>query len=471
MSTKYNNNKLYDWNEFDKFSESREVSLSKKQRCLCNKCGSKNIIYTNGKTSRVCTDCGTDSNEIMDDSPEWNSYDDGKAETSRCGAPTNAFFPNSSLSTTINIWGYSKMKMLNSWGQVPYNERSLGRILSFIDEKCAPYKIPKAIKDEAKILYKNIKEIKHATGINKGKNLIIRGNNRIDIIAACLYFGSILQHAPRSSSEIAEIFGLGLKQITKGCRKFLEIMKDNFIIFDMKPSHGADFIERNCVKIGITKQIILLAQNISNNISKLDLATDHNATSVAAASILLACQELNYNVDKKLISDVFEISAVTIQKTYKRIEQYQKILVSNEETIRIAHELNIKLLTDHFNNDNIPTESIGTVSEQVLDNNVSDQISPEIIIDENDIVKQDNELTKKIKLEERKKIKEYKRIEKEQQQLIKSLKQNKRGRPPITDSRSSQEIDSQHQKVKEKRHKRVKNIQSQNNVFVNITSV
>ena len=143
--------------------------------------------------------------------------------------------------------------MLRNWGQVPYRERSLAEVLNDIDSKCKKYNITKAVIDNAKILYKNIRETKHESGTNKGKNVIIRGINRKQIIAACFYFGSVLQKIPRSTKEVADIFNLEIKQITKGCRKFLEIMKDNFIVFDIKPSYGSDFVDRFGSKIKLSK--------------------------------------------------------------------------------------------------------------------------------------------------------------------------------------------------------------------------
>lgn len=396
---------------------------------ICPSCKSKNLIFSMGKTSYICSDCGTKSEDILDDSPEWNNYEDGKVENCRCGAPTSAFFPISSLGTTINAPGYSKVKMLRNWGQMPYKEHSLSEILNDIENKCRKYKISKAIVDNAKILYKNVRDSKHDSGMNKGKNVIIRGLNRKQIIAACLYFGAILQKFPRSTKEVADIFTLELKQVTKGCRKFLEIMKDNFIIFDIKPSHGVDFIERFGNKLKISKQTIELAKLISENTTRLELASDHQATSIAAASILLALNILenendNLDISKKQISEIFNISDVTITKTYKKIYPYKKIVTSTKITNRICHKINLKLMSNELENDiknendnHAATEVMPKVQETETEAvirklNISKQIEPTttdihesniytdqtIEIDETDVIKKDDILTKKDKL-------------------------------------------------------------------------
>ena len=458
------------WDILDNFSNDNEdnskqksnikQTMDKYNQC-CSACKSTNIIYTSGRGSYVCGICGTESQEILDESPEWNNYEDGKSDNGRCGAPINAFFPKSSLGTTINAPGYSKVKMLRNWGQVPYRERSLAEVLNDIDSKCKKYKITKAVIDNAKILYKNIRETKHTSGDNKGKNVIIRGVNRKQIIAACFYFGAVLQKAPRSVKEVADIFDLELKQVTKGCRKFLETMKDNFIIFDIKPSHGSDFIERFGSKIKLSKETIQLAKTISDNTTRIDIASDHQSTSIAAASILLAANILDQNLNKKTISEVFDISDVTITKTYKKIYPFQKIVVSDDLTNKICHKINIKFMTEGLDNtevndiddeSNSETEEDHIESEsetEILIRKLNQQYQPENTIqtdqqslqtskenlDESDVVKKDNTQSKKNKLiliqkekekrkEEKLKLKEdkikAKQMEKEKQKIKKN---------------------------------------------------
>ena len=344
------------WNILDNFSNTKSID-TKINIKKCNNCSSLNIVYSFGHNSCVCSDCGTESNEIIEDNNDWNN-EDNRYESNKNNMAMSAFFPKSSLGTMINIPGYSKVKMLRNWSHIPYKERSLAEVLNDIDNKCKKYKITKAVIDNAKILYKNIRETKLVN--EKDKTVIIRGINRKQIIAACLYFGAILQKSPRSTKEIAEIFNLELKQITKGCRKFLEIMKDNYIVFDIKPFHGTDFIRRFGKKLQLSNQLLDLAEIIANNSTKLDLITDHQATSIAAASILLASiiinnnkeindieliEDLNYEeitkrndmlINKKKISEIFNISDVTITKTYKKLLPFKDIIIDNELTNKIG---------------------------------------------------------------------------------------------------------------------------------------
>lgn len=350
--------KISDGNTIDDILNNVNQKIITKNNNTCNNCNSSNILFESLKSYYVCDDCGTIIQELLDKGPEWCNFDDNYHQNnSRCGNATNQFLPESSMGTIIGGKGYSRLRILQSWNQMPYKERSLSEVLQHIDSKLKNYKISKSIIDNAKILYKNISEIKHNSGINKGKNIIIRGLNRRGLIAACAFYGAKLQGIPRSPKEIADIFDLKLPQVTKGCRKFLELM-DYQVNYNLKTSEAKDFIERYAHKLNIKKNHIDFAIKIATNITKLDIASDHQPTSIAAGSILLMSELTNTSINKKIISDLFRISEVTITKTYKKIIIYKSIIINDEITNKLIEKINEKI------NDN----------PDILDNNIHDSL-------------------------------------------------------------------------------------------------
>ena len=95
---------------------------------------------------------------------------------------------------------------------MPYRERALYNVFESIQIRAVNNGIPLCIIEEAKNLYKKISEIQ-----------INRGSNRHGIIASCIYKACILQGCPRSAKEIAHIFKLNIKHMTKGCKKFVKL--------------------------------------------------------------------------------------------------------------------------------------------------------------------------------------------------------------------------------------------------------
>ena len=226
---------------------------------------------------------------------------------------------------------------------MPYKERALSNVFHHIEGSMKTYKITKAIIECAKTLYNNVSQLKHKEGPNKGKNIIIRGYNRSGIIAACAFYASKLNEAPRSVKEIAEIFGLKVTQVTKGCRKFLELNDYQNSTYNLASSHAQDFVERNGYKLKLKKQHIDMAIKIAINVEKLQIAADHQPTSLAAGSLLLVIGMYELNINKKNISDIFGISEVTIAKTFKKISQYKNILLDDKFVDLALKKMNDKI--------------------------------------------------------------------------------------------------------------------------------
>ena len=290
----------------------------------CSSCNSQNLINDNGEI--ICKDCGTINYCTIDSSAEWRFYgsEDSKfSDPTRCGLPTNALLPESSLGSTVSFkYGESyemrKIRNYHLWNAMPYKERSLYNVFDGIQVRANDNGIPSCIIDEAKNLYKTISDIQ-----------INRGSNRNGIIASCIYKACILQGCPRSAKEIAEIFKLNITHMTKGCKKFDEILNlDNCqnLCVASNTTKSIDFIERFCSKLNLGKNIVKICKHVCEKADEYNLVSKCIPPSIAAGSIFLVCNILNINISKKEISTTCKISEVTISKCYKSLLKYHKYL-------------------------------------------------------------------------------------------------------------------------------------------------
>lgn len=355
MNQEINNQKEASVDEIDDMSDDELLSLlnnidyeeeiktinkleaSTQKQIICEKCNSENsIAQDTSEGIIVCMNCGTVQSEIFDNSPEWKQYNDSGKDLSRCNNATNIFLPQSSLGSTIACSSRCKIKILEGWSAMPYKERSLNIVLKDIQAKCRSVGILKCIEDDAKILYKNISESKHLDGKNKGKHMIVRGSNRKSLIAACVFYACKRKEKTRSPKEIAKLFGLKYKDMTKGCKIFLRLIKLKNLNYEINVSNAQDFITRYCRDLHINNELIAETIKIAKNIQKLNIASMHAPYSIAAGSILLTIQLNNLNIDRKSIAKKFGVSDVTIIKAYKQIETYKDIILNDELTEQIA---------------------------------------------------------------------------------------------------------------------------------------
>lgn len=349
-------------------SDSTKVNNNNSQNSLsCTNCNnSDNIIEDNSQGIIVCKNCGQVLDSIMDINPEWRNLYEGGDNTHH-GVGVSKLLPQSSLGTTIGGGNFkSRIKTLHRWSAMPYRERSLQQVFKQFQERCAKIGILKCIEDDAKIMYKTISECKHIDGKNKGKFIIIRGKNRINLIAACIFFACKRKGVSRSPKEIADIFEINYTDITKGCKNFQKIIKKGNIDINTGFSKSEDFVERYCKELHIKEKYTNEAIKIAKNINNMNIATVHTPFSIATSSILLMAEINNITtINKKQIAKKFGVSEVTINKTYKKVKEYKDILndqikvddyITNMLNENAKHITIPETLIHQFKRFNLPTD-------------------------------------------------------------------------------------------------------------------
>lgn len=312
------------------------ISLTDGQCTSCKKIGY--LIEETHENSIICSYCGVVNEILLDHGPEWRQFnDDQKGEVNgRCGAPSNFFFPQSTQGTVMTGIGSSRLKRKQKWNSMVYKERSLNNVFEFIKKKCADGGIPKSISDTAQIMYKKINDSTHKTGINEGKQIIIRGDNRISIIAACVFKSCEMNKNPRSIREIAKVFSIDEKKVTKGNKQYDKLIKnsDELAMIDKQITGNTaeDFIRRHAGKLGMTADEMNLAARVARNCERLKLVSDHNPYSVAAGAIFVMMDYTEYTYDKKEIAQLLETSDVTINKIYAKISPLSEALIDDDAT-------------------------------------------------------------------------------------------------------------------------------------------
>ena len=335
----------------EKIGNPKRADIFAKTKCkVCGSIGS--LIEDHAEGSVQCTTCGVVIEHIFDQGPEWRQYnnDDNRTEkNNRCGCPSNFFFPKSSQGTIMANTGSSRLRRKQGWDSVPYKEKSLREVFAVIISICKQNKIKVIISDTAQILYKKIHDSKHKTGKNIGKNVIIRGDNRMSIIAICVHKACEMNKDPRTLKEIAAMFDLPEKKLSKGSKKFDLLMKNaddqNLILEQLDGSTPEDHIRRcgtpefkekflrQLKTKPLTPEEINMSVRVAANCSNMKLASDHNPQSVAVGAILVMIAKTGRpSPDRKELARIMGTSDVTVTKIYHKISPYADALVDDDAT-------------------------------------------------------------------------------------------------------------------------------------------
>ena len=306
-----------------------EENIISKSELYCNKCLKESIKNIKGEL--ICMSCSTCYGVSIDSGAEWRFYgsDDSKgADPNRCGMPTNSLLPEFSIGSIIpyrnnESFHMKKIRNYNTWIGSCYREKSLYNVFESISIRAKNYGIPNCIIEDAKYKYKIISEVK-----------ISRGENRIGIIASCLFIACYENKSRRSIKEIAEIFKIPPTSMTKGFKKFNEIMlslkpeyKDKF---NSCISESVDFINRFCSNLNLEKEIIDICRYVCNKIEQYDLVSENTPTSKTAGSIYLVVYLFDLDISKKDISNTCSTSDVTICKCFSKLIDYYVYLIPED---------------------------------------------------------------------------------------------------------------------------------------------
>jgi len=270
----------------------------------------------------LCNICGKFVNNI-NNSPEWRFYgseDSKRTDPTRCGMPLNVLLPESSIGTSINNKGnyMDRISTRQRWNSMPYKERSKYKVFVEIELKCSNHKLPIVISETAKSLYSVISDTK-----------ISRGENRRGVIAACVFNACKECNVPRSVNEVATIFDMNSKVLTKGCKNYTEIIRLSKINIKRTQNTGTikvdDFIERFCYNISLDEGDIDIIKIIAIYCEKLNLVYDNTPPAMATGCIYLFCKLKKLDISKKIISENCSISEVTINKCYKKLDENDEL--------------------------------------------------------------------------------------------------------------------------------------------------
>ena len=132
----------------------------------------------------------------------------------------------------------------------------------------------------------------------------------------------------RSNEEVAKLFGVKSKKLSKGCNEFAELMyqKDKDYVKKMRPIDSKDLIERFCVVLEIDERYIDIANKVALLVDKLGICQENNPKSIAVGCIYLISQNYNLGFTKKEIADNCHTSEVTVSNTYSQMAKFKKYL-------------------------------------------------------------------------------------------------------------------------------------------------
>jgi len=335
----------------------------------CSTCDDDTAIETVG-AEIVCMRCGTIVDVPLEQGAEYRWFSseagNGGADPSRCGFPVNHLMPESSLGTMILSKNQSplmrRIKRYHMWNLMPYRERTLWTIFESLQVRASNAGVGLAVLEEAKELFAQLTA-----------SAICRGQAQRDaMLAACLWEALKRHEAHRMPKDIADIFNIPLKQVTKGIKQFQHLfairtsgqMTDTYAnpakaaVVDspaletsdvltarayqrraiwqktaIRTTSYEDFIVPFLTNLAIPRASSAALENLVRHIcaktEELGIVPENTPPSLTASVIAFAAQEVGIRLEIAEVARVCGISAVTIQKCLKRMVGWKEKLMEH----------------------------------------------------------------------------------------------------------------------------------------------
>ena len=299
-------------------SESETESTSEELRCP--ECGGQlNADTSHGET--VCQDCGlvVDEDEI-DHGPEWRAFDSKeKDEKSRVGAPTTNMMHDKGLSTNIgwqdkDAYGNSlssrqreKMQRLRTWNERfrtrDSKERNLKQALGEIDRMASALGLPENVRETASVIYRRALD-----------DDLLPGRSIEGVATSSLYAAARQAGTPRSLDELANVSRVDKDEIARTYRYVVRELK-----LEIQPADPGSYVPRFASDLDLSDESERRARQLLKNAKEEGVHSGKSPVGLAAAAVYAASLLTNEKVTQSEVSDVANISEVTIRNRYHEL--------------------------------------------------------------------------------------------------------------------------------------------------------
>ncbi|MFC7154691.1 transcription initiation factor IIB family protein [Halomarina halobia] len=307
-------------------SEAEAETEEVESETTCPECGGRLVTDTeHGET--VCTDCGLVVEEdSIDRGPEWRAFDSAERDRkSRVGAPTTTMMHDKGLSTNIgwqdkDAYGKAlssrqraKMQRLRTWNERfrtrDSKERNLKQALGEIDRMASALGLPENVRETASVIYRR--------ALNED---LLPGRSIEGVATAALYAAARQAGTPRSLDEVTMVSRIDKMELTRTYRYIIRQLN-----LEIKPADPESYVPRFASDLDLSDEVERRARELLRNARDTGLLSGKSPVGLAAAAIYAAALLSNEKVTQSQVSEVANISEVTIRNRYKELLEASEV--------------------------------------------------------------------------------------------------------------------------------------------------
>jgi transcription initiation factor TFIIB len=291
-----------------------------REALVCPECGG-NVVVDESRGETVCSDCGLVVDEdSIDRGPEWRAFDSAERDRkSRVGAPTTNLMHDKGLSTNIgwqnkDAYGNSlsarqreQMQRLRTWNERfrtrDSKERNLKQALGEIDRMASALGLPENVRETASVIYRRALD-----------EDLLPGRSIEGVATAALYAAARQAGTPRSLDEIERVSRVDKMELTRTYRYVVRQLK-----LEVEPADPAQYVPRFASELDLSDEAERTARELLESAKRAAIHSGKSPVGLAAAAVYAAALLTNEKVTQNQVSEVADVSEVTIRNRYKEL--------------------------------------------------------------------------------------------------------------------------------------------------------
>ena len=226
------------------------------------------------------------------------------------GLSTNIGWQNKdAYGNTLSNRQRQKMQRLRTWNERfrtrNSKERNLKQALGEIDRMSSALGLPKNVRETASVIYRRALE-----------EDLLPGRSIEGVATASLYAAARQAGTPRSLDEIVAVSRIDRMELTRTYRYVVRELD-----LEVQPADPESYVPRFASDLDLSDEAEHRARELLSNAKQAGIHSGKSPVGLAAASVYAAALLTNEKVTQAEVSEVANISEVTIRNRYKELLQ------------------------------------------------------------------------------------------------------------------------------------------------------
>ena len=290
------------------------------QRESCPDCGGQ-LIRDEKQAEKHCEECGrVVETDGIDRGPEWRAFTESERTTKkRVGSPRTQLLHDRGMSTKIS-WQDAdargnrlskrkrkQMRRLRTWDEryraTDSKDRNLQVALGEIDRMASALGLPENVRETASITYRR--------ALDEG---LLPGRSIEGMATAALYAAARLDGVARSIDEMLVVSRIDEMELKRTYRYLTRELG-----LEIAPTHPREYLGRFASELACDDETERLARELVEAAVEAGVHSGKHPVGIAASAIYGAGKLTGENLTQEDVSDVAQVSKVTIRNRYREV--------------------------------------------------------------------------------------------------------------------------------------------------------